>query len=265
MTVLQVENLAKEYYIGVINHGTLHKDLQSWWARLKGKEDPNSLVSLQQANGHTRFVKQHFWALKDVSFQVVAGEKVAIIGPNGAGKTTLFKLLARLTIPTKGAIRYRGRMASLIALGTGFNPELTGRENVFLNGAILGMNKKEVLSKFDRIVAFSEIEDFIDTPLKRYSSGMAMRLGFAVAAHLDPDILIVDEVLAVGDAKFRQKCIAKMHSIASGGCAILFVSHDQNVVSQVCTRGIVLDKGQSVYEAEINSALEYYKKMAGSV
>ena len=205
-TVIRVENLSKEYHLGTIGHGTLSHDLTSWWARKRGKEDPNSRIGSISGNNHN----ERFWALKDVSFSVEKGEVVGIIGRNGAGKSTLLKILSRVTAPTSGEVKIKGRIASLLEVGTGFHPELTGRENIYLNGTILGMTRKEIDQKFDEIVDFAEIEKFIDTPVKRYSSGMYVRLAFAVAAHLEPEILLVDEVLAVGDAGFQKKCLGKM-------------------------------------------------------
>ncbi|MEI8355766.1 MAG: ABC transporter ATP-binding protein, partial [Deltaproteobacteria bacterium] len=205
-TVIQVESLWKEYRLGVISHHTLTRDLQSWWARVRGKEDPNSQIG----SAHPSRSEDRFWALQDVSFEVKQGEILGIIGRNGAGKSTLLKILSQVTAPTKGEVRFKGRIASLLEVGTGFHPELTGRENIFLNGAILGMSKNDICDRLDEIVAFAEVEKFIDTPVKRYSSGMYVRLAFAVAAHLEPEILIVDEVLAVGDAQFQKKCLGKL-------------------------------------------------------
>jgi lipopolysaccharide transport system ATP-binding protein len=208
-TVIRVENLSKEYRLGTLNHGTLYRDLQSWWARKRGRDDPNSMIG---ASNHSQSDNENasFWALKDVSFEVEKGEVVGIIGRNGAGKSTLLKILSRVTAPTTGEVKIKGRIASLLEVGTGFHPELTGRENIYLNGSILGMKKREIDAKFDEIVKFAEIEKFLDTPVKRYSSGMYVRLAFAVAAHLEPEILLVDEVLAVGDAAFQKKCLGKM-------------------------------------------------------
>jgi len=240
--VIKVENLSKQYRLGTINHGMLHKDLQSWWARVRGREDPNAIVSSE----HTKILNEHFWALKDISFDVKSGEVLGIIGSNGAGKSTLLKILSRVTAPTSGTIKIKGRVTSLLEVGTGFHPELTGRENVFLNGAILGMTKSEIKSKFDEIVDFAGIEQFIDTPVKRYSSGMYVRLAFAVAAHLEPEILIVDEVLAVGDAQFQKKCLGKMHDVSKEGRTILFVSHNMSAVESLCTKAISLQDGQLI-------------------
>ncbi len=241
-TVIRVENLSKAYRLGVINHGMLYKDVQSWWARLRGKEDPNSVIGMydkEQLDGDDRF-----WALRDVDFEVKRGDRVGIIGKNGAGKSTLLKILSRVTAPTKGNVRLKGRIASLLEVGTGFHPELTGRENVYLNGSILGMSKQEISRKFDEIVDFSGIGKFIDTPVKRYSSGMYVRLAFAVAAHLEPEILVVDEVLAVGDAEFQKKALGKMEDVSKGeGRTILLVSHNMAAIRQLCTYCLFLENG----------------------
>lgn len=242
-TVIKVENLSKEYRLGTINHGVLFRDLQSWWAKLRGKEDPNSLVHLH-GSSHTAPASDRFLALDNVSFEIQQGDVVGIIGRNGAGKSTLLKILSKVTSPTSGEIKIKGRVASLLEVGTGFHPELTGRENIFLNGAILGMSKAEIARKFDEIVAFAEIEKFIDTPVKRYSSGMYVRLAFAVAAHLEPEILIVDEVLAVGDAAFQKKCLGKMQAVGKEGRTVLFVSHNMGAIEQLCTSALLLDKGK---------------------
>jgi len=223
-TVIRVENLSKQYRLGTLNHGTLYRDLQSWWARKRGREDPNSRIG---TSDHSQSNNDTFWALKDVSFSVEKGEVVGIIGRNGAGKSTLLKILSRVTAPTTGEVKVKGRIASLLEVGTGFHPELTGRENIYLNGSILGMKKREIDAKFDEIVKFAEIEKFLDTPVKRYSSGMYVRLAFAVAAHLEPEILIIDEVLAVGDAAFQKKCLGKMKDVSTKeGRTVLFVSHN---------------------------------------
>lgn len=241
--VIQVEGLWKEYRLGIINHHTLASDFQSWWARLRGKEDPNSPVSIADKAGGL-VDKDRFWALRDVSFEVNQGDILGIIGRNGAGKSTLLKILSQVTAPTKGEVRYKGRIASLLEVGTGFHPELTGRENVFLNGAILGMSKADIRSRLDEIIAFSEVDKFIDTPVKRYSSGMYVRLAFAVAAHLEPEILIVDEVLAVGDAAFQKKCLGKMEKVGREGRTVLFVSHNMITVQSLCNKALLLDNGK---------------------
>lgn len=253
-TVISIENISKTYRLGVIGTGTLREDLQGWWHRVRGLPDPNLRVDQthQSIEGHT------LWALQDVSLEVKQGEVLGIIGRNGAGKSTLLKILSRVTAPTSGRIRVKGRVASLLEVGTGFHPELTGRENIFLNGAILGMTKAEVRRKFDEIVAFSEIEQFIDTPVKRYSSGMYVRLAFAVAAHLDPEILVVDEVLAVGDASFQKKCLGKMGDVAGEGRTVLFVSHNMVAVQSLCCRAILLDGGQLVAEGDAGRIISRY-------
>jgi lipopolysaccharide transport system ATP-binding protein len=257
-TVIQVENLWKEYRLGVISHHTLTRDVQSWWARVRSKEDPNSPV------GNT-IIKQSddesFWALQNITFEVKQGDILGIIGRNGAGKSTLLKILSQVTAPTKGEVRFNGRIASLLEVGTGFHPELTGRENIFLNGAILGMSKADIRNKLDEIIAFAEVDMFIDTPVKRYSSGMYVRLAFAVAAHLEPEILIVDEVLAVGDATFQQKCLGKMGKVAVEGRTVLFVSHNMQAIKSLCSRGILLDDGQiSVVGTAYDAVNSYISK-----
>lgn len=220
---IKVENVGKKYRLGTINRDMLYKDIQSWWAKMRGKPDPNAKISFIHQN---RLEKgDEFWALRNINLEIEEGEIVGIIGRNGAGKSTLLKILSQITAPTEGKIHVNGRMASLLEVGTGFHPELTGRENVFINGAILGMSRSQIKAKFDEIVEFSEISEFIDTPVKRYSSGMYVRLAFGVAAHLDPDILIVDEVLAVGDAAFQKKCIGKMGSVAKEGRTVILVTH----------------------------------------
>lgn len=255
--VISVEQVTKSYRLGVIGSGTLREDLQSWWHRRRGLPDPN--LRVDQAHlaieGHT------LWALRDVTLDVHQGEVLGIIGRNGAGKSTLLKILSRVTAPTSGRIRVKGRVASLLEVGTGFHPELTGRENIFLNGAILGMTKAEVVRKFDEIVAFSEIDDFIDTPVKRYSSGMYVRLAFAVAAHLDPEILVVDEVLAVGDAAFQKKCLGKMGDVAGEGRTVLFVSHNMAAVATLCKNGVWLDQGQIKSHGAVNGIVQRYLSM----
>ena len=252
-TAISIQNVSKAYRLGVIGHGTLREDLQSWWAKVRGKEDPNRIIGSKEAiEGDT------LWALRDVSFDVEQGSVWGIIGANGAGKSTLLKILSRVTAPTGGQIKVRGRVASLLEVGTGFHPELTGRENIFLNGAILGMTKAEVKEKFDEIVAFSEIEKFIDTPVKRYSSGMYVRLAFAVAAHLDPEILVVDEVLAVGDAAFQKKCLGKMGAVAKEGRTVLFVSHNMGAVRNLCQQGVVLRSGRVACLGRANDAVDFY-------
>ena len=260
-TVIKVENLTKFYQLGLINHGTLAKDLQGWWAKLRGKDDPNSRISMV-SNKNTNADTDFIYALKDVSFDVQQGEVLGIIGANGAGKSTLLKILSRVTSPTSGCIKIKGRIGSLLEVGTGFHPELTGRENIYLNGAILGMRRHEIDKKLDEIIDFSGVEKFIDTPVKRYSSGMYVRLAFAVAAHLDPESLVVDEVLAVGDADFQKKCLGKMGDVSKKeGRTVLFVSHNMAAVRQLCTRGILLRNGELVFsggtEDTINEHLSF--------
>lgn len=241
-TVIKAEGVSKQYRLGLIGGGTLRADFQRLWARLRGQPDP--LMRVDQAQPTPGGSSDSLWALSDVSFDVKRGEILGIIGRNGAGKSTILKILSRVTAPTLGEIKVKGRIASLLEVGTGFHPELTGRENIFLNGAILGMSKAEIKRKFDEISAFAEVEKFIDTPVKRYSSGMYVRLAFAVAAHLEPEILIVDEVLAVGDAEFQKKCLGKMKAVSSQGRTVLFVSHNMNAVQELCTRAMLLKSGR---------------------
>ncbi|MBR6200326.1 MAG: ATP-binding cassette domain-containing protein [Spirochaetales bacterium] len=255
-TVIKAENLSKYYRLGQINNGMLFRDIQTWIARKLGKEDPHSQIgSVYDPNA------EGFWALKDLNFEIKQGERVGIIGKNGAGKSTLLKILSQITAPTEGSLKIRGRIASLLEVGTGFHQEMTGRENIYLNGAILGMKKKEIDKKIDEIIAFSEIEQHIDTPVKRYSSGMYVRLAFAIAAHLDSDILIADEVLAVGDAAFQKKAIGKMNDLSAGeGRTVLFVSHQMGAVKQLCNRGIVLEKGRIVADGDISDCISFYQR-----
>ena len=256
---IQVENLSKQYRLGEVGTGTLSHDLNRWWARLRGREDPFATVG--EANDRTaKGSSNYVWSLKDINFEVHQGEVLGIIGRNGAGKSTLLKILSKITAPTTGQIKLRGRIASLLEVGTGFHPELTGRENVYLNGAILGMSKGEISRKFDEIVAFSGVERYIDTPVKRYSSGMYVRLAFAVAAFLEPEILIVDEVLAVGDAEFQKKCIGRMKDVSvNDGRTVLFVSHNMAAVKQMCTQGLVLRHGQTVFQGTQTEAVNFYQ------
>lgn len=242
--VIQIEHLSKYYNLGVINNGSLYRDIQTWFALKRGKDDPHSMLTAKDYEA----TPDGFWALKDISLDIHQGDRVGIIGKNGAGKSTLLKILSRITAPTEGSIKIKGRIASLLEVGTGFHGELTGRENIYLNGAILGMSRKEIDAKLDEIIAFSEIEHHIDTPVKRYSSGMYVRLAFAVAAHLNSEILIADEVLAVGDASFQKKAIGKMNELSvSEGRTILFVSHQMEAVQRLCTSGIILEKGRLIY------------------
>jgi lipopolysaccharide transport system ATP-binding protein len=240
MPVIRVQNLSKSYRLGQIGSSTLRDDLARSWAKLRKQPDP--LLRIGQEDQANR-QGESIWALKDVSFEVEQGEVLGIIGRNGAGKSTLLKILSRVTAPTSGVVKVKGRIASLLEVGTGFHPELTGRENIFLNGAILGMSREEVRRKFDEIVDFSGVEKFIDTPVKRYSSGMYVRLAFAVAAHLEPEILLVDEVLAVGDLEFQKKCLRKMDEVAHEGRTVLFVSHNMQVISSLCGEAILLRNG----------------------
>ena len=224
--ILKAENISKQYRLGTVGTGTLKHDTQRWWAQIRGKEDPFLKVGAVNDRS-SKASEDYVWALKDINFEVKHGEVLGIIGKNGAGKSTLLKILSRVTSPTTGSIKTKGRIASLLEVGTGFHGELTGRENIFMNGAVLGMTKTEIKNKLDEIIAFSGCEKYIDTPVKRYSSGMTVRLGFAVAAHLEPEILVVDEVLAVGDAEFQKKAIGKMQDLSSGeGRTVLFVSHN---------------------------------------
>ncbi|MBI5847486.1 MAG: ABC transporter ATP-binding protein [Nitrospirae bacterium] len=266
--VIRVEHLYKEYRLGTISHGTLYKDLQSWWARMRGKEDPNSIISAVHVpilNSRRSDENPHMLALNDVSFEVKEGDVLGIIGRNGAGKSTLLKILSEVISPTKGQVKIKGRVASLLEVGTGFHPELTGRENIYLNGAILGMTKKEIDNKFDEIIAFAEVEKFIDTPVKRYSSGMYVRLAFAVAAHLEPEILIVDEVLAVGDAAFQKKCLGKMGDVAKEGRTVLFVSHNMTAIKNLCNRAILLNCGNLKEYGEAYNVIDKYLSNSSDV
>jgi lipopolysaccharide transport system ATP-binding protein len=256
--ILKIENLSKQYRLGTVGTGTISHDLNRWWHSIRGKEDP--YLKIGESNDRsTKGESEYVWALKDINFEVKRGEVLGIIGKNGAGKSTLLKILSKVTGPTTGSIKSKGRIASLLEVGTGFHPEMTGRENIYLNGAILGMTKKEIAHKIDEIIAFSGCERYIDTPVKRYSSGMKVRLAFAVAAHLEPDILIVDEVLAVGDAEFQKKAIGKMQDISSGeGRTVLFVSHNMAAVKSLCTRAILLDKGEITYEGTSDDTIDFY-------
>jgi lipopolysaccharide transport system ATP-binding protein len=242
-TVIKVERISKLYRLGEVGTGTISHDLNRWWARMRGKEDPFSKVG-ESNDRTTKGNSDYVWALQNISFEIKQGDAVGIIGRNGAGKSTLLKILSRTTLPTGGDIKLRGRVASLLEVGTGFHPELTGRENIYLNGAILGMKKAEIDRKFDEIVDFAGVERYVDTPVKRYSSGMYVRLAFGVAAHLESEILIVDEVLAVGDAEFQKKCLGKMKDVSTGeGRTVLFVSHNMLSIAKLCSRSILLDKG----------------------
>jgi lipopolysaccharide transport system ATP-binding protein len=262
--VIQVENVSKLYRLGQVSTGTIAHDLNRWWHRVRGKEDPYAKIAL--TNDRSRKISpqsapSYAWALKNLSFQVNQGDVVGIIGRNGAGKSTLLKILSRVTTPTKGQIRVKGRIASLLEVGTGFHQELTGRENIFLNGAILGMGRKEITRKLDEIVEFSGCAAYLDTPVKRYSSGMTVRLAFAVASHLDAEILVIDEVLAVGDGEFQKRCLGKMNDVASQGRTLLFVSHNMGLVSSLCQRAILLEEGSLRLDASATEAvLSYYTR-----
>lgn len=255
-TVIKIEHLSKMYKLGVINNGTLFRDMQSWWALKRGKEDPHAKIGADKYEGSDT----EFWALKDLNFEIKQGDRIGIIGKNGAGKSTLLKILSRITTPTEGTVKIRGKVSSLLEVGTGFHGELTGRENIYLNGSILGMKKREIDRKLDEIIDFSGIEKHIDTPVKRYSSGMYVRLAFAVAAHLDSDILIADEVLAVGDAEFQKKAIGKMSYLStSQGRTVLFVSHNMAAVKGLCNKGVILEKGKLKFQSDrIDEAIGAY-------
>lgn len=255
--VLRATNISKQYRLGQFGTGTISHDLNRWWHRARGKEDP--YLQIGDVNDRTaKGGSDYVWSLKDVTFDVKEGDVLGIIGKNGAGKSTLLKILSQVTKATTGKVKIRGRIAALLEVGTGFHPELTGRENIYLNGAILGMTKPEINSKFDEIVSFSGVEKYIDTPVKRYSSGMMVRLGFAVAAHLEPEILIVDEVLAVGDAEFQKKCMGKIKNVAGEGRTVLFVSHNMQAISSICKTGILLKNGMIDQMGDINSCVKKY-------
>ncbi|MGD1318971.1 ABC transporter ATP-binding protein [Chryseobacterium sp. 2R14A] len=258
MLALKAENISKQYRLGQVGTGTLTHDLNRFWHKVRGKEDPYLMIGEsndRSAKGSSEYV----WSLRDINFEIEQGDAVGIIGRNGAGKSTLLKLLSKVTKPTTGKIYTNGRIASLLEVGTGFHPEMTGRENIYLNGAILGMTKKEIKRKFDEIVDFSGVERYIDTPVKRYSSGMYVRLAFAVAAHLESEILIVDEVLAVGDAEFQKKCLGKMGDVTKGeGRTILFVSHNMAAIKALCNRGILLENGKLAVAGKMNAVIDSY-------
>lgn len=260
--VIRVEDLSKQYRLGLVGSGTLQDDFTRWWATIRGKEDP----FLKIGESNDRSVKgqsDYVWSLKDINFEVRQGEVLGIIGRNGAGKSTLLKILSKVTAPTTGSVKIKGRIASLLEVGTGFHPELTGRENIFLNGAILGMKRQEITKKLDEIIAFSGVERYIDTPVKRYSSGMYVRLAFAVAAHLESEILIIDEVLAVGDLEFQKKCIGKMGEVSKGeGRTVLFVSHNMGTIAQLCSTSILLSNGQIQYTGNTQNVIENYLSSA---
>lgn len=256
--VIKAEDISKQYRLGLVGTGTIRDDARRWWHQIRGKEDP--FLKIGESNDRsTRGKSDYVWSLKDINFEINQGDSVGIIGRNGAGKSTLLKILSQVTQPTTGKIYTKGRIASLLEVGTGFHPEMTGRENIFLNGAILGMRKHEIKRKFDEIVDFSGVERYIDTPVKRYSSGMYVRLAFGVAAYLESEILIVDEVLAVGDAEFQKKCLGKMNDLSNGeGRTVLFVSHNMAAIKSLCNKAIVLDNGCSVFSGHTNLAIDFY-------
>ena len=258
---IKLSGVKKRYKLGQIGGGTLQGDLQSWWAKVRGKEDPNTKIGTDQ-----RLVGQTFMALNGIDFTVYKGEALGIIGGNGAGKSTMLKLLSRVTAPTEGEIDIYGRITSMLEVGTGFNGEMTGRENVYMNGAILGMTKAEIDAKMEDIIEFSEVREFIDTPVKRYSSGMYVKLAFSVAAHLDSEIMIMDEVLAVGDMTFQKKCLNKMRDAAQKeGRTVLYVSHNMNTIRQLCDRCIVLDKGKVTFEGDVEESINHYMNTTKSL
>lgn len=255
---IKVENLSKQYRLGQVGTGTISHDINRWWHLMRGKEDP--YLKIGESNDRTRKGNSEYvWALRDINFEVEKGEVLGIIGKNGAGKSTLLKLLSKVTSPTTGAIKTKGRIASLLEVGTGFHPEMTGRENIYMNGTIMGMSRQEISAKLDEIVEFAGVSRYIDTPVKRYSSGMTVRLGFSIAAHLEPEILIVDEVLAVGDAEFQKKAIGKMQDVSKGeGRTVLFVSHNMASIQALCSRLIVLSEGGVIFNGDVNYGIKYY-------
>lgn len=260
-SVIKVEGLSKQYRLGQVGKKTLHDDINRWMHRILGKEDPYLKIG-EENDRSKKGNSEYVWALKDINFEVRRGEVLGIIGRNGAGKSTLLKILSKVTAPTTGQVKIKGRIASLLEVGTGFHPELSGRDNIFLNGAILGMTRKEIKRKFDEIVDFAGVERYIDTPVKRYSSGMYVRLAFAVAAHLDPEILIVDEVLAVGDVEFQKKCLGKMKDASiNEGRTVLFVSHNLTAVENLCNRGILLNHGKIIHASDASGAVSEYIKL----
>ncbi len=261
-TVIKAENISKQYQLGQVGTNTLKGDMQRWWYNMRGKPDPTLQIGVE--NKLNTIDGEYVWALRDINFEIKQGEVVGIIGKNGAGKSTLLKIISRITAPTTGQIKVKGRIASLLEVGTGFHGELSGRENIFLNGAILGMTKAEIRSKFDEIVDFSGVEKYIDTPVKRYSSGMTVRLAFAVSAYLEPEILIVDEVLAVGDSEFQKKAIGKMKDISSGeGRTVLFVSHNLGSIQNLCNRGILLKNGGIIKDSKVDEVVSFYLQGEG--
>ena len=258
---IKIQGRKKQYKLGQIGGGTLTADLQSWWARVRGKEDPNSKIGTDQ-----RLIGQTFMALNGIDLTIKKGEAIGIIGSNGAGKSTMLKILSRITAPTEGSVDIYGRITSMLEVGTGFSGEMTGRENVYMNGAILGMTKAEIDAKMEDIIEFSEVREFIDTPVKRYSSGMYVKLAFSVAAHLDSEIMIMDEVLAVGDMAFQKKCLDKMRDAATvEGKTVLYVSHNMNTIRKLCDRCIVLDKGRIIFDGDVEGAIGVYMQNKGNV
>ncbi len=266
MTAIEFENISKQYRLGLVSTRTLSHDLNRWWTvNILRKEDPYLKIGEVNDRGH-KGKSEYVWALRDINFKVEQGDVVGIIGKNGAGKSTLLKILSKVTSPTTGTIKTRGRIGSLLEVGTGFHPEMTGRENIYMNGAILGMTKQEITRKLDEIIDFSGCERYIDTPVKRYSSGMMVRLGFSVAAHLEPEILVVDEVLAVGDAEFQKKAIGKMQDVSRGeGRTVLFVSHNMAAVKSLCKRGVILQNGMLVDSGDVDTIVSHYLKGDGNI
>lgn len=260
-TAIKFENISKQYRLGLVSTNTISHDLNRWWQmNIRGKEDPYLKIGEVNDRAH-KGNSDYVWALKDINFEVQQGDVLGIIGKNGAGKSTLLKILSKVTAPSTGSIKAKGRIASLLEVGTGFHPEMTGRENIFMNGAIMGMTKTEITRKLDEIVDFSGCERYIDTPVKRYSSGMTVRLGFAIAAHLDPEILVVDEVLAVGDAEFQDKAIGKMQDVSQGeGRTVLFVSHNMGSMQQLCTKGLLLKNGCVTYSGSMSDTIATYQQ-----
>ncbi len=259
--IIKAENISKQYRLGLVGRGTVRDDLKRWWYNVRGKEDP--FLKIGESNDRSsKGGSDYVWSLRDINFEINQGDSVGIIGRNGAGKSTLLKILSQVTQPTTGRIYTKGRIASLLEVGTGFHPEMTGRENIYLNGAILGMRKHEITRKLDEIIAFSGVERYIDTPVKRYSSGMYVRLAFAVAAHLESEILIVDEVLAVGDAEFQKKCLGKMNDVSKGeGRTVLFVSHNMGAVRNLCSKGILLNNGLINFSGNVEEAIKVYQNL----
>lgn len=261
--VIQIDHLYKQYHFGRIGYKSFRRDFQSWWCRIRGKDDPNEIIMEDSPGVPLLQHPSSFWALRDVNMEIKQGERIGIVGLNGAGKSTLLKILSRVTAPTKGEIRIRGQIAGLLEVGTGFHPDLTGLQNIFLNGAIYGLSRSEIKKRLDSIVDFAEIGKFLDTPVKRYSSGMYVRLAFAVAAHLEPDILLVDEVLAVGDIAFQEKCLGKMKDVSNKeGRTVVFVSHNLSSIEHLCPRSILLEDGQVAADGPTGEVLKKYSEIA---